>query len=360
MRANRSREIVEGGLPLVILVGIFILGLTTLLPFMPAILWGVILSIALLPFHRWCMKHLGGRRVLATWVVAIVLVLVLVLPMAFLSRALIAFIPDAIAWLSSVGAPGLSPDEAGIAVPQGDLSAVWNTLKQDIALIRDHFGDELRPVAFWLIGEGRLLGTFVIEFSLGVILAAVLMHRSEAANALSDRLLGSVGGAFAQRMGHHAVLTVRSTVLGLLGSAAVQTAVATLAYYVTGLPHWPVLALLTFMLATIQIGPVLIWAPAAVWLWMQGEPAYAIGLALWGLVVVGLSDNVVRTLVVSRGAQLPALLAFLGAIGGLLTWGIVGIFVGPVIIAVCHQLLLTWLEEPKAAEEETPGDLPAA
>ncbi len=359
MRANKSREIVEGGLPLLLLVGIFVLGLATLLPFMPAMLWGVILSIALLPFHGWCMKRLGGRRGLATWVVAIVLVVALVLPMAFLSRALIAFIPEAIAWLSNVGVPDLSPDGAEIAVPAGDLGDIWRTLQADIAMIRDHFGDELRPVAFWLIGEGRLLGTFVVEFGLGVILAALLMHRSDTMQALSDKLLDNIGGAFAQRMGTHAVLTIRSTVLGLLGSAAVQTVVATLAYYVTGLPHWPVLALVTFVLAMIQIGPVLVWAPAAVWLWLQGEPTYAIGLALWGVLVVGVSDNIVRTLVLSRGAQLPGLLAFLGAVGGLITWGIVGIFVGPVIIAVCHQLLITWLSGPEEAAEPEAGKPPA-
>ncbi len=354
MRATRNREIVESGLPLFLLVGLFILGLATLMPFLPAILWGVILSIALSPFHAWCTRRFGGRRMLATWCVAILLVLVLVLPMTFLTRALIAFIPDAIAWLSAVGGPDLSPGgESSISLPEaGGLDALWQSLRADVVVIRDHFGDELRPVAFWLIGEGRLLGAFVLEFALGVILAAVLMHRAEATTAMVHNLLDHLGGDFARRMGGHAVLTIRSTVLGLLGSAAVQTAVATLAYYVTGLPHWPVLALLTFMLATVQIGPVLIWAPAAAWLWAQGDQGWAIGLAVWGLVVVGLSDNVVRTLVVSRGAQLPALLAFLGAVGGLLTWGIVGIFLGPVIIAVCHQLVTQWLAPVEADDDQ--------
>jgi predicted PurR-regulated permease PerM len=145
-------------------------------------------------------------------------------------------------------------------------------------------------------------------------------------------------------MGQHAVLAIRSTVLGLLGSAAVQTAVASVSYVIVGLPHWPILALATYMLALVQVGPVLIWAPAALWLWMTDQPGFAIFLAAWGILVVGVSDNVVRALFVSRGAQIPALLAFLGAVGGLLTWGIVGIFVGPVIVGVVYQLVMQWVE----------------
>ncbi len=152
-----------------------------------------------------------------------------------------------------------------------------------------------------------------------------------------------VGGAFAHRLGHNAVLTTRYTMLGVLGSAAAQTAVAGLAYWLVGAPHWPILALATFMLAMIQIGPILVWGPVAVWLWQAGEVPWAIFMLLWSSVVVGLTDNVVKALVVSRGADLPATLAFLGALGGLIVWGIVGIFVGPVILAICYQLILTWL-----------------
>ncbi len=345
MDRGRSREILENSLPLLLLVGLFVLALATLLPFLPAILWGVILSVALLPLHAWFRRRFGGRNLAATWVVSLLLVLILVLPMVFLSRAIIAFVPDAIAWVSGLGGTAMLPENAALVLPASrEIADIWTALVADIAVIRDHFGEELRPAAFWLIGEGRLVGTFVIEFALGVILAAVLMHRAEAANSLVHRLLEHLGGTSATRMGHHAVLAIRSTVLGLLGSAAVQTAVATAAYILVGLPHWPILTLATYILALVQVGPVLIWGPAALWLWMTDQPGFAIFLVVWGILVVGVSDNVVKALFVSRGAQIPALLAFLGALGGLLTWGIVGIFVGPVIVGVVYQLVVQWVE----------------
>jgi predicted PurR-regulated permease PerM len=346
MKSGRRREIVEIGLPLLLVVGLFALAVTTLLPFLPAILWGIILSVALAPFHAWLGTRLGGRRLLATWLVSLLLVVGLVLPMVFLSRALLAFVPDAIAWVSALGtAPEAAPG-AGLVLPASrEIADIWAALLADLAVIRDQFGAELRPAAFWVLGEGRIVGTFVLEFALGVILAALLMHRAEAAGSVVHRLLDQMGGAFATRMGGHAVVAIRSTVAGLLGSAAVQTAVAAVAYVIAGLPHWPILALATFVLAMVQVGPILVWGPAALWLWMTGAPGMAVFLALWGIVVVGLSDNVVKAVVVSRGANIPALLAFLGAVGGLLTWGIVGIFVGPVIVGVAYQLVVQWVDE---------------
>jgi predicted PurR-regulated permease PerM len=346
MKPGRSREIVESGLPLLLIVGLFMLAVATLMPFLPAILWGVILSVALSPLHVRLGRALGGRTLLATWIVALLLVVGLVLPMAFLSRAIVAFVPDAIAWVSSLGAGMQVAPDATLELPASrEIADIWRAVVADLAVIRDHLGAELRPAAYWLVSEGRMLGTFVIEFALGVVLAAVLMHRAEAAGSVVHRLLDQMGGGFATRMGGHAVLAVRSTVLGLLGSAAVQAGVATVAYVVAGLPHWPILALATFVLAMVQVGPVLIWAPAALGLWMTDQPGMAIFLALWGIFVVGLSDNVVKTMIVSRGADIPALLAFLGAVGGLLTWGIVGIFVGPVIVGVAYQLVVQWVEE---------------
>jgi predicted PurR-regulated permease PerM len=353
MDRGKSREIVESSLPLLLLVGLFVLALATLLPFLPAVLWGVILSVALLPLHAWFRRQFGGRNLAATWVVSVLLVVILVLPMVFLSRAIIAFVPDAIAWVSGLGGTDMLPDDAALVLPASrEIADIWAALLADIAVIRDHFGEELRPAAFWLLGEGRLVGTFVIEFALGVILAAVLMHRAEAANSLGHRLLEHLGGTSATRMGRHAVAAIRSTVLGLLGSAAVQTVVATAAYVIVGLPHWPILALATYILALVQIGPVLIWGPAALWLWMTDQPGYAVFLIAWGILVVGLSDNVVKALFVSRGAQIPALLAFLGAVGGLLTWGIVGIFVGPVILGVTYQLVVQWVPKEERAVAE--------
>lgn len=348
-----SRELVETTLPILALLAILMLGFATVQPFLPALLWGLFLSVSLRGSHDRLVRACGGRRGVASLGIGILLTLVLVLPIFGLSRSLIAFIPEALIWFSEEGVPMIAPADPAVPVDRdlltGEIRSVWDTLLRDLQFIRSHFGEELKPAAFFLIKEGRLIGVFVAEFALGVLLATVLLYRAEPLGRAAFAMLDRVGGALASDLGLRAVATIRSTVLGLLGSAAAQTAVASFAYYLSGVPHWPVLAMLTFMLALVQIGPILIWLPISIWLWSNGEVGMAVFMTVWGLVVVGLTDNFVKSLVVARGADVPALLAFLGAVGGLLTWGVVGIFLGPVILAVCYQLALRWLASGGAA-----------
>jgi predicted PurR-regulated permease PerM len=342
----RANDLIEGVLPIAILVILFLVAYTTLQPFLPAIIWGIILSVSLRPFHDRMTRRFGNRRMLATLFITLLMTLILILPILGLSRALLAFIPDAISWVSETSAPTLTPS-GEISRPGTDLQskaiAYWTEALGDLQYIRQHFSAELKPVLFWVIGEGRLVGTFVIEFALGVLLAAILLHRAQSLGMAMEGFLARIGGSFGRDIVSKSVQTIRSTVFGVVGSAAAQAAVASFAYYLAGAPHWPILSLLTFILGLIQIGPMLIWIPVAIWLWVNGQTGMSLFMAGWGLIVVGLTDNVVKTLVVSRGADLPAILAFLGAIGGLLTWGIVGLFLGPVMVAVCYQVMLQWL-----------------
>lgn len=343
MKPSNARILVEDALPIILLLAVFFLAFNTLQPFLPALVWGVILAIALQPFHERLVARFGSRRKAASIAVGSIMTLVLVLPMIGLSQAVLAFIPDLLTWGSKNSAVLLPLEKGDIVAPDGSKS-LWKVILADISFIREHFADEIRPFAFWLIGEARLVGTFVIEFALGVVVASLLLHRSASLAEAFFGLLGRVAGPLSIELAKHSVVTIRSTVFGLLGSAFVQTALASLAYWYVEAPHWPVLSLLTFMLAMVQVGPILIWLPLAIWLWTDGQIWIAIGLSAWGLLVVGLSDNLVKTLALSRGAELPAILAFLGAVGGLITWGIVGLFLGPVIVAVCHQIILRWIE----------------
>jgi predicted PurR-regulated permease PerM len=162
MDRGRSREILESGLPLLLLVGVFVPALATLLPFLPAILWGVILSVALSPLHAHLRRRLGGRNLAATWVVSILLVLVLVLPMIFLSRAIIAFVPDAIAWVSGLGGAAMLPDDASLSLPASrEIANIWAAFLADIAVIRDTSERSCAPPpsGFWARGGSSALSS---------------------------------------------------------------------------------------------------------------------------------------------------------------------------------------------------------
>jgi predicted PurR-regulated permease PerM len=345
-----TKEFFEKALPAGLIIAVFLLGFIALSPFVPALLWSVFISVAVFPFYTRFCARIGGRRAVATMISALTLVVLILVPMVLLLRSVIALLPDLAIAIAEEGAL----DRFGVDLPadmSGTWSDLWNGIRDDLERLRGVVGDDLRLLLSSVMLEGRLIGHFILEFLLGLILAAMILHNAEHLQRLATKAAMKVGGQRGHDLAHRAVATIRYAVLGILGSAAVQAGVAALAYWFVGAPHWPLLAMATFLLGMLQVGPVLIWAPLSLWLWLEGQFGMAIFLALWGLFAVGLSDNVVKALVVSRGANLPAIMVFLGAVGGLLVWGIVGIFLGPIILALCHELTLWWLDEDRPAQQ---------
>jgi len=344
------KEFFDKALPASLITAVFLLGSIALSPFIPAILWSVFISVAVFPYYTRFCAHIGGRRALATAISAFVLVIVVLVPMALLLRSVIAVLPE----LATAIAQGGALERFGVALPS-DMPATWQELwagiRDDLQRLLSLVGDNLSVLLSTVMLEGRILGHFVLEFLLGLILAAVILHNATSLERLAKKAALRLGGQQGLDLASRAVLTIRYAVLGILGSAAVQAGVAAAAYWFVGAPHWPLLAMATFLLGMLQVGPVMIWAPLSLWLWADEQSGMAIFLALWGLFAVGLSDKVVKALVVSRGANLPAVMVFLGAIGGLIIWGIVGIFLGPIILALCYELTLWWLGEDQFTEE---------
>jgi predicted PurR-regulated permease PerM len=147
--------------------------------------------------------------------------------------------------------------------------------------------------------------------------------------------------------------TVRSVSIGLVGTASVQAMIAALGFFIAGMPGVAVLGFATFMLALVQLPTLLIWLPAAIWLYYTGEVGHAIFLGAWGLLLVNSVDNLLRPWLISRGAKLPFALILMGVLGGLLAWGIIGLFIGPTLLAVAYSLVRSWIGTAREA-----GNLP--
>lgn len=350
---------IERLLPIGLALIVIVLATLTLYPFLPAILWAAMVAIALEPSYLKLVRWLNGRRVLAAWLMGVGLMLAIIIPSLGLGSALLALIPDALNWLERLAyyttahvGPGSMQDLPAIGGPLGEL---LESLRTDATGFATHYRDELKTVLLWLVGQAQVFGVFVFEFAIGVILAMILVLRAGRVSELAINFFDRVGGRFALRLAAHSVDTTRIAVLGVLGAALAQTLVATFSYVVAGVPGWLLWAGVTFILSLIQIGPVLVWLPMSLWLWTQDQSYMAAFVFLWGLIVVNVTDNIVRPLLVSKNSDMPASLAFLGAVGGLMAWGVVGVFVGPVIVAVAYELVIKWLEPetlPDATLEE--------
>jgi predicted PurR-regulated permease PerM len=353
---------IERLLPLGLTLGVIVLATLTLYPFLPAILWAVMVAIAIEPSFNKLAARLDGRRLLAAWLMGLGLMLAILVPAIGLARTLLALLPDALNWLERLAnytqhvGPGSMQDVPALGPILGKF---WEEMFQDTTNMATHFRDELKTVLLWLVQEVELVGVFVFEFAIGIILAMILVYRAERVTGLATTFFDRVGGRFALRLAAHSVVTTRIAVRGVLGAALAQTLVATFSYVVAGVPGWIMWAGVTFILSLIQIGPVLVWLPMSLWLWTQDQTYMAAFVFLWGLIVVNVTDNVVRPMLVSKDSDMPASLAFLGAVGGLMQWGVVGVFLGPVIVAVGYELVLKWLE-PDTLPDETLADIEKA
>ena len=196
----------------------------------------------------------------------------------------------------------------------------------------------------WFVAEAGNVGFLFVQFLLTLVLAA-LMYASGEATALA---VGRFGRRLAGERGEHAVglagQAIRSVALGVVVTAVVQCALGGIGLAVAGVPFAGLLTAVMFLLCIAQVGPSPVLVPAVIWLYWSGEPAWGTFLLVCSVVVITL-DNILRPMLIKRGADLPLLLIFAGVIGGLLAFGLVGVFVGPVVLAVAYTLLEAWIDD---------------
>src|SRR3954462_2833820 len=350
----------------VLVIGALLTGsFLTLLPFLGGLIWAATIVIATWPMFLRLERATGGRRSITTTIMMIAVLLAFVVPLS----AAIATVLDA-----ANRSPSLVHDyvERGLGPPPHWLSTVpvlgrkladrWQTLATGgpealAAAVRPY----ARSAAAWVITTTGGLGRLVIHALLTVLLVGILYANGEAAArgalAVADRL----GGGAGQRSMRLAAQAVRGVALGVVVTALIQSSLAGLGLWVSGVPHPALLSAIMLTMCIAQLGPVLVLAPAVGWLYWIGQSGWASALLVWSLPVVAL-DNVVRPILIRRGVQLPMLLIIGGVIGGLITFGVIGLFVGPGILAATFTLGKEWVGSNTHGEADgiTPEDGPAS
>jgi len=347
-----------------IVLGLFFLATAlTLRPFFPAILWSVVLAVTAAPLHDAMGRRMPGRVRLSGFLTSVILFLILLLPAIFLTRAVIAYTPGIIAWVDQVSGDDFSvapPAIRNIPAVGGLFSDNWEAISQHANAYIAHFKADIEGWLVWGLQEMENVGLFVFELGFAVILAGVFLANRARLTGFADAFFDRIGGSFATHLLDRAVRTTRSTVRGVVGSAVAESLVAAFGYWLAGVPAWAFLGGLTFFAALVQVGAPLVWIPVAIWLFAQNEPGWAIFMIAWGAVAVYGMENVSRPILAGRASHLPGLLIFVGVLGGLVAWGLIGVFLGPVILAVAYELIQEWLaaDSPDSRDrggEATPG-----
>jgi predicted PurR-regulated permease PerM len=257
----------------------------------------------------------------------------------------------------AVGPPEPPAWLAGVPYVGQQLDDYWHRL----AASRDELLGLLRrfaePARAFLVALGRVLGEGILQVSLAIFIGFFLYRDGEpliaAIRAVATRLAGSLADGMLGTINN----TVVGVMYGIVGTALAQGVVAAIGLWVAGVPSPLLLGAATFLLSPVPIGPPLVWGGAAIWLFTRDEIAWGVFMLAWGLLVVSSIDNVVKPLLISRGAAMPFVLVLLGVFGGVIAFGFIGIFLGPTLLAVGYSLTQRWIDRA-APVAGTPSDAP--
>ena len=335
------------GLAMLVLVlgGCFLV----LRPFLTAILWAAVLTYSTWPVFIHVRAWLRGRTAWAAGLMTVAMVALLLLPIV---TVLMGLADNAVVMVNAAGqllADGLprAPDWlAGLPVVGAAVHEYWSGLASDSGALMSEAQRLLPDARRALLALGELMAAGLLQLALSVFLAFFLYRHGEAVASQLARAGARIAGERAQRLMELAGGTVTSVVYGILGTALAQGVAAGIGYWLAGVPAAPLLGLATCFLSIVPVGPPLIWVPASVWLFLQGEMGWSVFLALWGFFVISGVDNVIKPWLISRGSRLPFALTLLGVLGGVLAFGFIGVFLGPTLLAVGYRLLAEWAVEP--------------
>ena len=334
-------------LVIVLLVTLVGGSLWILRPFIPAIVWATMIVVSTWGMMRTVEKH-TRRRWVAVSVMTTAFVLVFVVPVAMAIATIANHIPQMTTFVKRLAQEGLPPPPAWIdRIPLvGDrISETWRSLTAGgtdglIARVTPYIDELLR----WFASQAGTAGIGIVGFLLTVVLAAVMYATGEQAALGVRRFARRVAPQRADEIVTLAAAAIRGVAFGVVGTALVQTALGALGLLITGVPFVALLAALMFMLCIAQIGVVLVLGPAVAWLFWKDATGLGTFLLVWTIIVATM-DNFLRPILIRKGADLPLLLIFGGVIGGLLAFGLVGLFIGPVVLAITYKLLQAWIDE---------------
>jgi len=348
-------------LPRILLAVLFIVvaiaaSLWILKPFLPALIWATLLVVATWPLMRAAQRRLWGKRGLAVIVMTTMLLLVVIVPLALAVLTIVEHAGDVGTWLKTLvqarmPAPPGWVEQVPVIGPK--LAAEWQATA---ALRADELHANVVPyakdAARWIVGKAGTLAAFFLHLLLTAIISAMLYYKGEAVaegvRAFARRLAGTRGEQSVTLAGQ----AIRAVALGVVVTAVVQAALGGIGLAVAGVPLAAFLTALMFVLAVAQIGAGPVLLLVVIWLYWSGNPAWGTAMLVWTVIVSSL-DNILRPLLIKRGADLPLVLIFAGVIGGLLAFGIVGLFVGPVVLAVTYTQLAAWVSEGAGSEESS-------
>jgi predicted PurR-regulated permease PerM len=344
---TRNEQIIQIAAIVLLVVGC----LMVLMPFLAGILSAAILCFSTWPIYEFLEARLKGRRTLAALLMTLLVVVVLVLPLALIAALYAEEIPNLVDYVREVLEQGLPfPPTWVVSIPLvGEwLDANWRELAGSKAQLAEALKRWTVPAREGLVRTGLIIGEGVLQLTLIAFIGFFFYRHGRALVQSLRNALNHVAGKFSDQLLDIVGGTINAVVYGIIGTGIAQALAALIGFLIAGVPGALMLSFLTFFLSIIPAGPAVLWIGATVWLFVEDSPGWAIFMAIWGFFVISGIDNVVKPILISRGASLSFALVLLGVFGGVLAFGFVGIFLGPTLLAVGFNLARQWTETAAA------------
>jgi predicted PurR-regulated permease PerM len=333
------------------IIGLIVATFLVVQPFLAATVWATTLVIATWPLMLRTQKALGGKRWLAVLIMTIGLLLIVLLPLSFAIVAIINHSDHIIALIVALPDFRVPPAPMWLYdIPMvGDVAArQWQSIAD--SGVRD-LARQITPyagtISQWFVRAAGSVGGLFIHLLMTIAIAAVLYASGERAMDWCIRFGQRLAGERGEEMVRLAGMAIRSVALGVVVTAVAQSLVAGIGLWLAGIPQAGVLSAVILLLCIAQLGPLLVMVPAVIWLFATGATGAGIVVVVFAVMAVVL-DNLLRPFLIKRGADLPLLLILAGVIGGLLSFGLLGLFLGPVVLAVAYTLLQHWIYDKAA------------
>jgi predicted PurR-regulated permease PerM len=345
---RRLRQYVQLAALVIVVVGCYLV----LHPFVPAILFAAVVCSATWPLHVRLRKALWGRPALAALMMTLLLVVVVIGPTVLLAANLADTVTVTIeAGKAMLNGSPITPPAWVREIPLvGELlSDYWQRVASSGDSLATQWKGLLEPAQKFLVEAGKATGEGLLQLVLAIFIGFFFYRDGDAMILAIRKALDAIAGGLGNELLETIHNTVTGVVHGIFGTALAQAFVAIVGFLIAGVPAAFFLAVATFFLSIVPVGPPLVWGGATLWLLYEGQMGWAIFMALWGLLAISTIDNLVKPYLISRSSNLPLLLIVLGVFGGVIAFGFIGLFIGPPVLAVGLTLVQLWIaRRPRA------------
>ena len=323
-------------------------------PFILPVIWGIIIAVAIYPLFLKLKSAMGGRNKLAATLYTLIMVALLITPTVMISSSLIESSQN-IAEKVKKGTLEIPPPNKNVSewpLVGKKVFKIWTQAADNLKNTLNTYSSTVKKVAQAIVGAAAGAGGTILQFVLSIIISGVFLATASGGHnttlKISQRLAGDSSG---KQFTALTIATIRSVATGVLGVAIIQTILAAIGLYLIGFPAWGLWTILVMVLAIAQIPQLILFGPMIAYVFSYAEPTPAIIFTIWSI-FVSVSDGFLKPLFLGRGMSTPMLVVLLGAIGGMMLSGIIGLFIGAVVLALGYELFIAWLNNSVPTVEE--------